>query len=65
MRCGLRMALPWQHALLGRALLLQGHLDDSVATLERASADCVELNLMWTGTDALLAKAEACLAVRP
>ena len=61
-RCGLRMALPWQHALLGRALLRQGHLDDSVATLERAMADSVELNLMWTGTDALLAKAEACLA---
>jgi hypothetical protein len=58
----MRMMLLWNQAVLGQARASQGRLDEALELLDQALAGCMELRLQYTRTQAVLIKAEACLA---
>ena len=61
-RSGLRTVPAWCLALAGHASLQAGRPEEAIAQLDRSIDACTEMHLSWTGTYALLTKAEACLA---
>ena len=61
-RNGLRVALPWQQALLGQAAMVTGRPNEAIDLLDQAIVACSEMQLLYTGAHALMLKAEACLA---